>query len=133
MCFRRVLFVGNGFERKVKGVMKRLWAHILCFVLAVGVLVVTTPCDCKAVSEALNKMSPVQHETCPFCAKHNAPLVKPVLDQQAVLSNPVLHVASGLTPVFCSAVHYELHLPLAVSRACVQISPPVSPPAVLRI
>lgn len=113
--------------------MKRLWAQILCLVLAVGVLAVTTPCDCKAVSETINRVSPLQKETCPFCAKHNKPVVKPVLDQRAVLANPVFHVPVSLVPVAHTAFHYELQLPLVSSRASIQYSPPASPPSVLRI
>lgn len=114
--------------------MKRLWAQILCFVLAVGVLAVTTPCDCKAVSETINRVSPLQKETCPFCAKHNKPVVKPVLDQRTVLVEqsslslqPIL-VLPSLRVSFIENVSRISLVPVAV-----QYSPPASPPSVLRI
>ena len=113
--------------------MKRRLFSILALLLVVGVVAVTTPCDCKAVSEAINSVSPAQHETCPFCAKHNKPVVKPILDQRAVLANPVLHVPVSLVPVAFNAVHFEQKLSLVTVHTSVQYSPPVSPPSVLRI
>ena len=114
--------------------MKRFWAQILCFVLAVGVLVVTTPCDCKAASEALQRISPAQKETCPFCAKHNAPTVKPVLDQRAVVTDqsslcvqPVLVLPSLGTPYF------EVARDFVSTPIRVQLSPPPSSRQILRI
>jgi hypothetical protein len=114
--------------------MKRRLFSILALMLIVGVVAVTTPCDCKAVSEAINSVSPAQQETCPFCAKHNRPVVKPVLDQRTVLVNPTtLHLQPVLvlpsSRVSCvEAVSHISLLPIAV-----QYSPPSFPPLNLRI
>jgi hypothetical protein len=114
--------------------MKRFWAQVLCFVLAVGVLVVTTPCDCKAASEAFQKISPAQNETCPLCAKRNAPTVRPVLDQRAVATDQSsLNVQPALVLPSLMASYFEVVRDFVSSPIYVQFSPPSSSRQILRI
>jgi hypothetical protein len=114
--------------------MKKVWAQVLCFVLAVGVLVVTTPCDCKAASEALQRIAPALQQTCPFCAKHQAPTVRPVLDQRAVATDQFsLNVQPALVLPSPMAPYFEVVCGFVSTSICVQYSPPLSSRQILRI
>ena len=75
--------------------MKRFWAGYLALVLAVGVLVVTTPCDCRNAAAFLPKAPTSQADQCPLCAKQKTCAYQPSMDQRTVL---VTHASSFYSP-----------------------------------
>lgn len=116
--------------------MKRRMIHILSLLLTVGLVFVTTPCGCKAASDALRMLSPQKHEICSCCAKREQAkhqVNQGQMDRQTVQVNhaappPVawgpsahLGLVAGWTPSTVT---------LAVQT---QVSPPSSPPLNLRI